>query len=334
MSLYRWSQSAASNGTADPTCPFPEGQAASSLNDSCRGAMAAVAQYRDDIAGAIVTGGTSSLYTVSSYQDFDSLADMDGKTIAFSPNQTNVDGVQLNVDGLGAFPLRYGPYSILGGAAALVAGTLIQGTPYTALFNNANGEFYLKGFAGNPYNVPFLAGMDFWGTLAPNSRFIFPAGQAISRTVYAAAFAEWGTTFGSGDGSTTFNVPDKTGRVSAMIEASATRLTSTYFGGNSTLLGETGNSSEKNTLVTANLPPYRPQGSIANGAITISHNANSQNGGSTTGGGGFPVVSTAAATISASQGASTFTGSAQGGTSTPFCTVPPLITCNYIIRIL
>ena len=36
-------------------------------------------------------------------------------------------------------------------------------------------------------------------------------GQAVSRTTYAALFAAIGTTFGAGDGSTTFNVPDLRG---------------------------------------------------------------------------------------------------------------------------
>jgi len=38
-------------------------------------------------------------------------------------------------------------------------------------------------------------------------------GQAISRTTYPKAFAAFGTTFGSGNGTTTFNLPDRCGRV-------------------------------------------------------------------------------------------------------------------------
>ena len=38
-------------------------------------------------------------------------------------------------------------------------------------------------------------------------------GSAVSRTTYAALFNVIGTTFGAGDGSTTFNVPDMRGRV-------------------------------------------------------------------------------------------------------------------------
>jgi microcystin-dependent protein len=58
--------------------------------------------------------------------------------------------------------------------------------------------------------------LDYWGTTTPNSSFAFPTGQAISRTTYAALFALIGATYGVGDGTTTFNLPDKTGRVSAM----------------------------------------------------------------------------------------------------------------------
>jgi microcystin-dependent protein len=185
----------------------------------------------------------------------------------------------------------------------------------------------------NPYNVPLAAGMDYWGPTTPNSAFAFPVGQAISRTTYAALFAIMGTTYGNGDGSTTFNLPDKTGRVSAMKESSGTRLTSAYFGGTSTTMGAVGGAESK-TLVTANLPAYTPVGSISNGAISISHNAAANGGGSSTGGGGFPLNVPGTATISASQATSSFAGAAQGGTSTPLSIVQPTIISNYIMRII
>ena len=40
-------------------------------------------------------------------------------------------------------------------------------------------------------------------------------GQAVSRTGYAGLFAAYGTTYGVGDGSTTFNLPSLQGRVVA-----------------------------------------------------------------------------------------------------------------------
>ncbi len=47
----------------------------------------------------------------------------------------------------------------------------------------------------------------FGGITAPDG-FLLCQGQAVSRTTYAELFAVIGTSFGSGDSSTTFNVPD------------------------------------------------------------------------------------------------------------------------------
>lgn len=45
-----------------------------------------------------------------------------------------------------------------------------------------------------------------------NGWLLCSAGRTVSRTTYAALFAAIGTTYGSGDGSTTFNLPDPMGR--------------------------------------------------------------------------------------------------------------------------
>lgn len=47
----------------------------------------------------------------------------------------------------------------------------------------------------------------FGGSVIPNG-YLLCNGQAVSRTTYAELFAVIGTAFGSGDGSTTFNIPD------------------------------------------------------------------------------------------------------------------------------
>lgn len=77
--------------------------------------------------------------------------------------------------------------------------------------------------------VPIGSVVDYCGSSAP-SGYLFCYGQAVSRTVtYSALFAAIGTTFGTGDGSTTFNLPDFRGRVAAgkdnMGGTSANRLT-------------------------------------------------------------------------------------------------------------
>ena len=47
-----------------------------------------------------------------------------------------------------------------------------------------------------------------FGMVTPPSGFLKCNGQAVSRTTYSALFAAIGTTYGSGDGSTTFNLPE------------------------------------------------------------------------------------------------------------------------------
>ncbi|MGJ4954633.1 phage tail protein [Bradyrhizobium sp. HKCCYLRH2015] len=224
MTLYKWSQLAGNNGLADSSCQFPEGMAPSAVNDGVRGAMAAVAKYRDDTAGGITTAGTSSAYTLASYEQFDSLPHLAGQVVAFTPHATNAGACTLNVDGLGAKPLRSAP------GVELPTGTIVQGTPYVALYNNSDGAFYLHGLFGNPYNIPIAGCIDYIAATAPNSYFALPYGQAISRTTYATLFSLIGTTYGPGDGSTTFNIPDFRGRVSAcpdnMGGTTANRLTS------------------------------------------------------------------------------------------------------------
>jgi microcystin-dependent protein len=317
---YLWSRVAASNSTADSAVNWAEGQAPSSVNDSARAMMASLAGYRDDIAGAITTGGTSTAYTVTSYQVFDTLAHMSGQVIAFTPHTTNGATVTLNVDGLGAKPLRSAP------SVELLAGTLIEGTPYTALYNNSDAVWYLQNFYGNPYNVPLAGGMDYWGATVPNSSFAFPAGQAISRTTYSTLFSIMGTTHGVGDGSTTFNLPDKTGRVSAMKEASATRLTSTYFVGDSTAIGAVGGS-QSHTLTAGESAVLSYTNSVTQGTYkTAANKTSTYNNGSQTAAWNSGDADTTTTGIAVS------TSTNAGGN--PHKNVQPTIICNYIIRII
>ncbi|MDR3469824.1 MAG: phage tail protein [Xanthobacteraceae bacterium] len=251
MPFYAWSTTPASNATSDPTCPFPEGMAPSAVNDGVRGAMARLREFGNDIAGAIATTGSATAYGVASFEGFTSLAALNGQAIAFTPHVTCGATVTLNVDGLGAQPLRSSP------GVELMAGTIIQGTPYVAVYSAAAGAFYLRSFFGNPYNVPVGAMLPFLSITAPNSSFVLPYGQAISRTAYATLFSMVGTAFGGGDGATTFNVPDLRGRsifgLDTMGGSAAGRLTSSAGGVDGTTIGANGGV-QTVTLSRANLP--------------------------------------------------------------------------------
>ena len=100
-------------------------------------------------------------------------------------------------------------------------------------------------YAGNP-NAP--------------TGFLLCDGSAVSRTTYADLFTAIGTSFGAGDGSTTFNVPDLRGRVPAgqddMGGTSANRLTNAATGGiNGDTFANTGGA-ETDTLTTGKIPSH------------------------------------------------------------------------------
>lgn len=94
--------------------------------------------------------------------------------------------------------------------------------------------------------LPVAAMLDFGGTSAPTG-FLLCDGSAVSRTTYAALFAAIGVNWGSGDGSTTFNVPDIRGRTS--IGAG------TGSGLSARTLGQTGGE-EEHLLIIAEMPSH------------------------------------------------------------------------------
>ena len=61
-------------------------------------------------------------------------------------------------------------------------------------------------------SAPFLVGqVCFFGQSTAPSGFLKCDGSAVSRSTYANLFSAIGTTYGSGDGTSTFNVPDLRG---------------------------------------------------------------------------------------------------------------------------
>jgi microcystin-dependent protein len=58
-----------------------------------------------------------------------------------------------------------------------------------------------------------IGGIMIWSTDSAPTGWLLCYGQAVSRSTYSALFSVVSTTFGVGDGSTTFNLPDMRGRV-------------------------------------------------------------------------------------------------------------------------
>lgn len=82
-------------------------------------------------------------------------------------------------------------------------------------------------------------------TTAP-AGYLLADGTAVSRTTYANLFAVIGTTYGAGDGSTTFNLPDARGRVLVQQSSDA----------EFDVMGERGGA-KTHTLTIAEMPSHR-----------------------------------------------------------------------------
>jgi microcystin-dependent protein len=96
--------------------------------------------------------------------------------------------------------------------------------------------------------------LSFAGAKAPNDEWLICDGTAISRVGYATLFKVIGETYGSGDGSTTFNLPDLRGRT-AIGAGQATGLTERIIG---QAIGE-----ENYILGLAEMPSHRHGGSTS-----------------------------------------------------------------------
>ena len=117
--------------------------------------------------------------------------------------------------------------------------------------------------------IPIGGGLTHYGTTPPSGFYVCD-GSAKNRITDAALFAEIGTTYGAGDGSTTFNLPNRSRRVSIGSGGSATGVI-----GNA--VGDVGGT-ETITLIGANLPvgtPINSGGTSGNSlASTASGTAN------------------------------------------------------------
>lgn len=187
--FYRWSQTAGNNANSD-TFTWAEGQAPSTVNDSARGMMAALAKWRDDTSGKLVTAGTATAYTLTTNQVFNTLAAMDGALLSFRMNVTSGAAATLNVDGLGAKALNQAT------GVAIATGALVSGAVYEAVYVNASNEWIVRGIAGVIPSGTTMLSMTAcptgWTTSATaNDRALVISSSTAGTTAGATAFSTY-----------------------------------------------------------------------------------------------------------------------------------------------
>lgn len=119
---------------------------------------------------------------------------------------------------------------------------LLQGTAAAITGTSTSGRFSGEGI------VPTGCMLDYAGTASPPTGWLLCDGTAASRTTYADLFGVIGTVWGTGDGATTFNLPDTRRRVSVGFGGTA-------VGTLGTAVGNTGGA-ETVVLGTSEMPTH------------------------------------------------------------------------------
>jgi len=161
-----------------------------------------------------------------------------------------------------------------------------------------------------------------WSSASVPSGFLECNGAAVSRSTYSALFAIVGTTYGAGDGSSTFNTPDLADNT-PVGKSNNKALGSTGGANTATSTGNVGGSTANATLSTAQLASHSHAGGRGN-------SGRSQNYPS--GGGNYQAGGVSGNTSAAGSGSghshnmsATFSGDATS-------VVQPYLTLIYIIK--
>lgn len=214
----------------------------------------------------IATAGTTSTVVVSSY----------GQTLIDDSDAATA----RTTLGLGSLSTLSTVGSSQIDANAVTASELnISGNGSSGQVVQSDGD---GSFSYASLGTSFLSGMvmPYAGSSAPTG-FLLCGGQAVSRTTYSGLFAVVGTTYGVGDGSSTFNLPDLQGRVVAgkddMSGSSANRLTDQTNGLNGDTLGATGGT-ETQDLSIAQLPAHSHGNVVTNvGSTSVTNTGDGLN---------------------------------------------------------
>lgn len=184
--------------------------------------------------------------------------------------------------------------------------------------------------------IPIGMMAPFAGPAAPTGWFLC-RGQNVSRTTYSALYDVIGNTWGAGDGSTTFTLPDLRGRVVAGTDtqggAAANRLTG-LAGGVAGTLGSVGGA-QSHSLTAAQNAPHTHTGTTSSGgahAHQFTHDVNGRTSGGTNTVNAIYTTSGSTTVETTTDGAHThsFTTASQGSGSA-HNNVQPTLVANWII---
>lgn len=273
--------------------------------------------------------GIAGNYNDGSYKHAGIFRDATDGTWKFFQGYTEEPGADINV---AHASYADAPVKALSATLTQSTGTAPLTVSSTTKVSNLNADL-LDDQEGSWYSPPGMITM-YGGSSAP-SGWIICDGSAVSRTTYSSLYAVIGTTYGSGDGSTTFNVPNLNGRVAVGFNSSDTSFDT---------LGEVGGHKETQSHTHDGASHTHTGTTATEGAHTHTYSDYSQDGGAAVNFGtqytvGGPVVTTRT-TSAGSAHSHTFTTSAPAAVGTTGSygggnagNLQPYIVLNYIIKI-
>lgn len=299
---------------------------------------------KDDIAGSGATGlgsvviSKSSSFSLGITEQNNVVICTAALTISLIPAATAGNGFSAIIVNTGSGNVTIDPDAseTINGASTLV---LAAGGSTTI---HCDGTKWVNSTANIPtsYIQPTMLAFGITGMVVPYAGSTAPTGwalcygQAISRSAFAALFAIIGTTYGVGDGSTTFNLPDLRGRsvfgVDNMGGSAASRVTAGVSGITGTTLGAVGGSEAMHQHSHAITDPTHTHNDRMGAGGTAFPGTNQfftdRTGGNVGLAGSF--TSTATSGIEGSATGITINNAGTGTSQN----IPPAIVLNYIIK--
>lgn len=206
-----------------------------------------------------------------------------------------------------------------------------------------NGDLEVTGTvtSGGVAILPIGLGPLPWSGTAAPAKWLLCRGQSLLRASYpdlwafaSSEIALGNILFTNGNGTTTFTIADMSGGAPFGSNNGTDRLTTANSGVNGDVLGSVAGLPNP-VITTANLPAYTPSGGVSLSLTSTIIDLRQAGGPVLTtsispGGSASASFGPTAASITTG-GTGTFTGNAQGGTSTPIKTQPRTVITNYII---
>lgn len=194
---------------------------------------------------------SQQLQTLSDAIDAIDVPDVSGLTQQVDTNTQNIATAQSTADA--AVSAAANAQSTADAAVTAAANAQSKADANEQAINNLGNN---DGAVIGEYKFMPVAG-------APDATYLVCNGQAVSRTTYPDLFAKIGTTFGAGNGSTTFNLPDFSGKG--------------FRGFDATNLADFGTGVSKGndevTIADTNLPPHAHGFISGTNSIALSNSA-------------------------------------------------------------